>query len=358
LEDLTMTLKHFISCTVCAALAVVLSGAALAQVPITRPDQVWKAPDRARVQVNKVTGRISILMPSEIDGRATVDRNFTAWRKTPFAGTGPMPATRVEDPSLPTHTLYHPRVIAGRLPVVLWANGGCRNTSVEFTKFLGELASRGYFVIAIGRNDVWFSEFDGSDPVIAAGQPPLTTRGGEPVIAGLDWATKENARAGSPYFNKLDLAHVAALGQSCGGGQVWQAAKDPRIKAVAAMNSNFPTATGGGIGGGPPPADGWTVEKLTIPAAFFIGGPGDVAYTLSNATYAATPASAQVIKANLPEAGHYGAYPMPLPEWVTAVSGWLDWQLKGDAKAKALFAGADCGLCRNPAWWYESKNVN
>ena len=101
------------------------------------------------------------------------------------------------------------------------------------------------------------------------------------------------------------------------------------------MNSNFPSATGGGIGGGPPPADGWTVEKLSIPAAFFIGGPGDVAYTLSNATYAATPATAQVIKANLPEAGHYGAYAKPLPEWVTAVSGWLDWQLKGDTKAKA-----------------------
>ena len=70
-------------------------------------------------------------------------------------------------------------------------------------------------------------------------------------------------------------------------------------------------------------------EAASIPAAFFIGGPGDSAYTFSNATYAATPATAQVIKANLPEAGHYGAYPMPLPEWVTVVSSWLDWQLKG-----------------------------
>jgi uncharacterized protein len=353
-----MILKHALTSSLCAALVVAFSGAAIAQIPITRPDQVWRPPARAKVSVNKVSGRISITMPSEIDGRAMVDRNFTAWRKTPFAGTGPLPATRVEDPSLPTHTLYYPLALPDRLPVVLWANGGCRNTSVEFTRFLGELASRGYFVIAVGRNDVWFSEFDGSDPVPAAGQPALTTRGGEPVIAGLDWATKENARSGSPYFNKLDLTKVAALGQSCGGGQVWLAARDPRIKAVAAMNSNFPTATGGGIGGGPPPADGWTAEKLRIPAALFIGGPGDGAYPLAIATYAAMPASAQVIKANLPEAGHYGAYAKPLPEWVTAVAGWLDWQLKGDTKAKALFAGADCGLCRNPEWWYESRNVN
>src|SRR5208337_3319256 len=38
-----------------------------------------------------------------------------------------------------------------KLPVLLWANGECRNTSVEFTRFLGELASHGYLVIAIGR---------------------------------------------------------------------------------------------------------------------------------------------------------------------------------------------------------------
>jgi hypothetical protein len=43
---------------------------------------------------------------------------------------------------------------------------------------------------------------------------------------------------------------------------------------------------------------------------------------------------------------------------VAAVAGWLDWQLKGGAKAKAMFAGADCGLCTNANWWYEAKNVD
>jgi hypothetical protein len=40
-----------------------------------------------------------------------------------------------------------------------------------------------------------------------------------------------------------------------------------------------------------------------------------------------------------------------------AVTAWLDWQLKGDAKGKAMFGGADCGLCKNPNWWFEAKNV-
>ena len=107
-----------------------------------------------------------------------------------------------------------------------------------------------------------------------------------------------------------------------------------------------------------PPTDGWTVEKLRIPAAYFIGGPGDAAYAPSQGSYAATPASATVIKANLPTVGHTGAYKEPDREWVSAVSAWLDWQLKGNDDAKSIFAGPDCGLCKNPQWWYEAKNVN
>lgn len=337
----------------CAAVAATSMAAAQPAPAVTGS---WSPPPGAQVNVDRASGRVMITMPVELEARAKGDPTFAAWRKTPYAGSGPWPATRVEDPSLPTHTLYYPAALPDHLPVVLWANGGCRNTSVEFTRFLGDLASRGYFVIAIGRNDVPFAMFGPGDPVPSGSQASLVTRGGAPMIAGLDWATKENARPGSRYFNKLDLSKVAALGQSCGGGQVWDAARDGRIKAIAALNSNFPTVKGGMMG--PPPTDGWTVEKLAVPAAYFIGGPGDIAYASAQTSYAITPASAQVIKANLPVAGHTGAYPGPNPEWVTAVSGWLDWQLKGDPKAKALFAGPDCGLCTNPQWWFESKNVN
>ena len=184
-----------------------------------------------------------------------------------------------------------------------------------------------------------------------AGQPPLQVRGGAIVLAGLDWISKENSRRGSAYYDKLDLAKVAALGQSCGGGQVWEASKDTRIKAVAALNSSFPTRQAGS-------ADGWTVEKLAIPAAYFIGGPGDSAYARSQASFAATPANATVIKANFPLVGHTGAYREPHPEWSSVVTAWLDWQLRGDVKAKAMFAGANCGLCSNPNWWLEAKNVD
>ncbi len=342
----------------CAALTFAAAAAVAQPPPQPGSAPTWSPPAGTQVTVNKTNGRVGFLMPSEIEARASGDPAFAAWRRTPYAGSGPMPATRVEDPSLPTHTLYYPAALPNRMPIVLWANGGCRNTSVEFTRFLGDLASRGYFVVAVGRNDVPFALFGPGDQTPPAGAPPLTTRGGQVVLDGLDWITKENTRTGSRYFGKVDPTKVAALGQSCGGGQVWQAARDPRVKAVAAMNSNFPSATSGTGPGGAAPSDGWTVEKLAIPAAFFIGGPGDSAYAPSINSYAATPATAQVIKANFPIAGHTGAYTAPMPEWVAAVTGWLDWQLKGDARAKTMFAGADCGLCKNPQWWFEAKNVN
>jgi predicted dienelactone hydrolase len=331
---------------------------AAATVTAQQPPGSWTVPEGARVTVDRQSGRFTVLMPREVIDRTGSAARFEQWRKTPYAGKGPLPATRVEDPALPTHTLYFPAGLpatAGKLPVLLWANGGCRNTSIEFTAFLGELASHGYFIVANGRNDVPFATADLNTNPRPNGQPPVQVLGGATVLAGLDWISKENSRQGSAYYDKLDLTKIAALGQSCGGGQVWEASKDSRIKAVAALNSSFPTERVGFAPGAAPPTDGWTVEKLAKPAAFFIGGPADIAYGPSQASFAAAPATASVIKANLPLMGHTGAYSEPYAEWSSAVTAWLDWQLRGDAKAKAMFVGADCGLCKDANWWFEAK---
>jgi hypothetical protein len=334
---------------------------AVAGVTAQQPPASWTVPEGARVTVDRQSGRFTVLMPREISDRAGSAVRFEQWRRTPYAGKGPLPATRVEDPALSTHTLYYPAGLpatAGKLPVLLWANGGCRNTSIEFTAFLGELASHGYFIVANGRNDVPFATADLNTNPRSNGQPPVQVLGGATVLAGLDWISKENSRQGSAYYDKLGLTKIAALGQSCGGGQVWEASKDSRIKAVAALNSSFPTERVGFAPGAAPPADGWTVEKLAKPAAYFIGGPADVAYAPSQVSFAATPATAMVVKANLPLMGHTGAYSEPYPEWSAAVTAWLDWQMKGDGKAKAMFAGANCGLCTDPSWWFEAKNIH
>ena len=89
-------------------LAVMASSGAVAQESSTS----WAVPEGARVTVDRQSGSVSIVVPREISDRVGRDARFEEWRKTPYAGTGPFPATRVEDPTLPTHTLYYPAGLA------------------------------------------------------------------------------------------------------------------------------------------------------------------------------------------------------------------------------------------------------
>jgi hypothetical protein len=245
------------------------------------------------------------------------------------------------------------------LPVLLWANGGCRNTSVEFTRFLGNLASYGYLVVAIGRSDIPFLVIRGRIAAVAnekdANGNPLIISDPAAMIKGLDWAIAENSRKDSVLYGRLDTSKVATIGQSCGGPQAFRAAKDPRITTVVALNSSFPTqAAPGMVGGG---EDGWTAEKLAIPAAILTGGPADSGYSGAEQCYKVLSSASAVLKASLNTVGHTGAYPMPDLRWSSAVLAWLDWQLKGDKQAVEMFAGPDCGLCKDPDWWIDTKNI-
>jgi hypothetical protein len=130
----------------------------------------WIAPPGSQVTVDRRSGRISITLPVQpTDGSREQALRFADWNLRPYSGSGEYPATREEPASLPTHTVYRPSDLSKTplLPVLLWANGGCRNTSVEFTRFLGELASHGYLVIAIGRSNISFLVIHGSIAAVA-----------------------------------------------------------------------------------------------------------------------------------------------------------------------------------------------
>ena len=163
------------------------------------PDRsnTWTAPPGSQISVDRRSGRISITLPVQpTDGSREQALRFADWALHPYAGSGPYPAVREEPASLPTHTVYRPADLSkiSRLPVLLWANGGCRNTSVEFTRFLGDLASHGYLVIAIGRSDV----------------PFLVIRGSIAAVAN------EKDASGNP----LIISDPAALIKGCGLGHI------------------------------------------------------------------------------------------------------------------------------------------
>ena len=355
-----------------ALLVATLLTAACAQQPAAAPspsappsqagNSSWTAPPGTTITIDRRSGRYTITLPVQpIDGSQEQALRFADWDAHPYAGSGPYPATREEPASLPTHTVYHPADLTKtpKLPVILWANGGCRNTSVEFTRFLGEIASRGYLIVAVGRSTIPFLVIRGSIAAVADQKDPngslYVMMDASYMTKGLDWAVAENSRRGSPLYGKIDTSKVAAMGQSCGGPQAFTAAHDPRVTTVIALNSSFPTAVA--AGGAGRATDGWTAEKLAIPAAFFNGGPADSGYTGAEASYKALPPTLPALKASLTSVGHTGAYPMPELRYTNAVLAWLDWQLKGDTHATAAFAVPTCSLCKDPDWWIDSQNL-
>ena len=69
-------------------------------------------------------------------------------------GSGPYKAIMATDESLQTHTIFKPINLEpfGRrqlLPVLVWGNGACANSPFEHYRFLNEIASNGFLVIAI-----------------------------------------------------------------------------------------------------------------------------------------------------------------------------------------------------------------
>jgi dienelactone hydrolase len=322
----------------------------------------WTAPPGSQVNFDRRTGRISITLPAQpTDGSSEQALRFADWNLHPYAGSGEYPALREEPASLPTHTVYRPADLTKtpRLPVLLWANGGCRNTSVEFTRFLGDLASHGYLVIAVGRSNIPFLVIHGSIAAVAdrkdANGNPLIVSDPAVMLEGLNWAVAENSRKGSVLYGKVDTSKVATIGQSCGGPQAFRAAKDPRITTVIALNSSFPTRLAPGMVGGMD--DGWTAEKLAIPSAIFTGGPADSGFSGAEQCYRVLGTQSPVLKASLNTVGHTGAYPMPDLRWTNAILAWLDWQLKGDIHAVNTFSGSACPLCQDSDWWIDTKNI-
>ncbi len=297
------------------------------------------------------TGRADL--PATPEAWAKQEALFAQWLKAPPKGTGPYGVVREESPSLAAHTIFRPATypVGERLPIVAFANGGCRNTPIEFTAFLAEVVSHGYFVVAAGTNDVEFAtrNFAGNDK----NGKPLQIVSRKVLTDAVDWAIKENSRQGSAYFGKLDAARVGYMGQSCGGMQALSASTDPRTTTTVVLNSgrfdkDAKVPAGGKF------AEWFEWSELRAPVAFFLGGPPDGMAGRKNFDEIE---SLPVFLADLP-VGHTGAYPDPDLRWTKAVLGWLDWQLKGKQSEKAMFVGANCGLCKDTNWTVTgSKNL-
>lgn len=263
------------------------------------------------------------------------------------SGSGPEPAIAYSDESLPSHTIYRPEELQGPYPVVLWGNGSCVNSNFGYREFLAEIASHGFIVLAIGpyRDTPAPRLQRPSDP---AEWPPFETRYTQ-MFDALEWIRTENSRPGSLFHTRVDVDNVAAMGHSCGGLQTVKASVDPRITTALVLNSGMM-----------PDGDQYMVRhelersilnEMHAPIAYFIGGETDIAYENAEADWQALQQlNVVAINANM-DVGHGATYDQPNGgAFTSGPLAWLEWQLKGDRQAEAMFVGDACGFCSGNDW--------
>ena len=264
-------------------------------------------------------------------------------------GTGAFKAVMKEELTLPAHTVFVPQDLSAfsaqkPLPVLVWGNGACTNSPWEHYKFLNEIASHGYLVLATGYIPMNEEPYHG----------PMSST--QQQIESIDWAMAQNADPASPYYQKIDVKNIGVAGMSCGGLQTLFNCADPRITTLMICNSGlFNQQNANQAVGGMPMPQKEKLKDIHTPIIYILGGKPDIAYENGMDDFhriSHVPACA----ANLP-VGHGGTYREAHGGEFTVVAlAWLDWQLKGDKQARKMFVGKNCGVSKRPGWTLEKNN--
>ena len=279
---------------------------------------------------------------------------FEQMKVPDYGGSGRHKAVAVRERSLPDFVVYrpmnmdaamtvgHPRPFATgqekkeKLPVLVFCNGGCMDTSIDYENMLTDLASYGYVVVAVGQLQM-LAQHDKDQ------HTPSTV-----VQRALDWICQQAADPSSPYYNKIDTQKIAAAGHSCGGAQVLANAADKRLQTYIILNAGMGTMTMAD-------ASRKSLKGLHGPILYLVGGRSDVAWANAQQDYKAIR-HVPVVLADNTQSGHGGTYGQPGGGANSRmVRAWLDWQLKGKQEHETLFLGGD--LKDYPGWTIMHKNV-
>ena len=294
-------------------------------------------------------------------------------------GSGPYKAIAASEETLPDFVVYRPEKLpeGAGFPVVIFGNGGCANSSLGHERFLSDLASYGYVIVAIGP----FQESREPRPMQGQGGPrpggqrpegqPAGPRpggqpgaqrpagpmpgGGAPMATGseswqmyqaLDWITNQANNPRSEYHGAVNADLAAAMGMSCGGCQAIYLSSDPRIKTLLVMNSGMGEMT---LANATPAF----VQAIHTPTVYIIGGETDIAYPNAEIDYKNFP-NQPVAWVNLP-VGHGGTYSQEFGgEFSRMARTWLDYMFKGGKEGERLFKNRD--LTGFDGWTVQSKN--
>ena len=110
----------------------------------------------------------------------------------PLAEPGPYQVTSEGAYESPGHLVFRPAALDAfpkkdTLPVMVWGNGGCAIDSKRYSGFLSTIASHGFLVMGTAAQE----------------GAPRRQATADDLRAAINWAEKENARAGSPLKGKI-----------------------------------------------------------------------------------------------------------------------------------------------------------
>jgi hypothetical protein len=267
-------------------------------------------------------------------------------------GAGTHKAIAAKDSIFPDFTIYRPTdldfaVSKTTLPLIVFGNGGCFNTSLPFERYLNEIASFGYVVMAIGPFQDSINTLN--DSIAYKYTYP------EKMLEAIDKMTAAVHDTSCEYYLKVDLDHVAVMGQSCGGLQALAVSGDSRVTTTVCLNSAVIDPDTDRKDRIKDPVVGKEVlETLHSPVLYLTGGPSDVAYDNALDDFSRIR-HVFVSMANV-DVGHAGTYQEKFGGSFAAVTlQWLEWQLKDHQWAGDVFLGEDC-ICEFPGWTINSRN--
>ena len=246
-------------------------------------------------------------------------------------------------------------------PIVTWGNGTGAAPG-QYSVLLTHLASWGFVVVA------------STNPNTGTGQE---------MLAAEDYLVAASADAKSPFYGRLDVDHIGAVGHSQGAdgaAQALLAADAPgsthrfitTLLPIELPNQEWTCI--GSTDPACPAAESFDSKSLIYGSVFYVDGSKDTLIAPPTqpagtsgeqsvqAYYDATPARTPRAKGTLVGADHndiqdrctagVGCAGVGPEGYLGYITAWLLYQLRGDARARMAFAGTAPEIDRDPAWEY------
>jgi hypothetical protein len=244
----------------------------------------------------------------------------------PLAGYLPDPTYGDEQQRF---NVYRPKNLADSgycHPVLVWANGHTDNPEPNPPKCIVDAAANRW----CGTYPMLMDQLASHGFVVIASLSTTTSKGDPmPTIVGLNWLLEQAEDPASPYYHRLDTAHIGALGHSEGGMSTCKAAPDPRIKAIATICGTS------------------ALTVLNGPALFFCGDKDTVAKCDGIQKNFATVKDQPAMFVNNLAADHGSWLGQNGPKGPTifGVTAWFRVHLMGDTANRKYFYGSSCTFC-------------